>query len=378
MIKSINIISFDVPYPANYGGVIDVFYKIKYFHKKGIKIHLHCFEYGRGEQVELNKYCESVNYYQRKTGVISFLSSTPYIVKSRISEQLKTNLLTNDFPILFEGLHTCFLLDDPSLKNRFKIVRNHNIEHDYYNHLALVEQNTAKRKYFKSETKKLQYFESILKNADLCLAISDADFNYFSKKYIDTKFLLIPPFHQNNEVKVKKGKGDYVLYHGNLSVAENLNAAINIINNVFHELTIPLIIAGLNPPKELLQLVEKYKNISILQNPSDEEMNDLITNAQINFLYTEQATGLKLKLLNVLYNGRFCVVNSKMVQGTSLAGLCIVEDDVSKVKEMIQDIFEEEIEPLAIEKRKALLLANYSNEKNFNAIMKELRTINTL
>ena len=27
--KAINIISFDVPYPANYGGVIDVFYKIQ-------------------------------------------------------------------------------------------------------------------------------------------------------------------------------------------------------------------------------------------------------------------------------------------------------------------------------------------------------------
>ena len=80
MIRAINIISFDVPYPANYGGVIDVFYKLKYFHQNGIKIHLHCFEYGRGEQIELNKYCESVTYYKRKTGFISFLSSKDFVI----------------------------------------------------------------------------------------------------------------------------------------------------------------------------------------------------------------------------------------------------------------------------------------------------------
>ena len=47
--KHLHIISFDVPYPANYGGVIDVFYKIKALHAKCVKIHLHCFEYGRAE-----------------------------------------------------------------------------------------------------------------------------------------------------------------------------------------------------------------------------------------------------------------------------------------------------------------------------------------
>ena len=89
----INIISFDVPFPANYGGVIDVFYRVKYFHNKGIKVHLHCYEYGRGKQDQLDKYCASVNYYKRKKGVQSHLSALPFIVKSRISKRLKTNLL---------------------------------------------------------------------------------------------------------------------------------------------------------------------------------------------------------------------------------------------------------------------------------------------
>ena len=45
--KKLHLISFDVPFPANYGGVIDVFYKINSLHKIGIQVILHCFQYGR-------------------------------------------------------------------------------------------------------------------------------------------------------------------------------------------------------------------------------------------------------------------------------------------------------------------------------------------
>jgi len=371
MIKAINIIAFDVPYPANYGGVIDVFYKIKYLHQKGIKVHLHCFEYGREEQPELNKYCESVNYYKRKTGVGAQLSKIPYIVKSRTSKRLKANLLQNDFPILFEGLHSCFLLSDVAFKDRLKVVRNHNIEHDYYEKLAVVEKNTIKRAYYKSEAKKLKLFEPILKNADFCLAISNTDLNYFNRTYPENETLLITPFHQNNKIKVKEGKGDYVLYHGNLSVAENANAAFFMINNVFSDLTIPLVIAGLNPPKTLEELVAKHSHIQLIKNPTDEKMEGLINNAQLNFLYTAQATGLKLKLLNVLYNGRFCLVNTNMVLGTSLAEACIVKDEVEEIKLTIKSCFDKELNKIDVEKRREIL-KRYSNEFSFQEMMKAI------
>ncbi len=85
--KHLHIISFDIPYPPNYGGVIDVYYKIRTLYKLGIKIHLHCFEYpGRDRSPELNSFCEEVFYYPRKTGLRSAFSLAPYIVSSRKSE----------------------------------------------------------------------------------------------------------------------------------------------------------------------------------------------------------------------------------------------------------------------------------------------------
>ena len=370
--KAINIISFDVPYPANYGGIIDIFYKLKYLHSKGVKIHLHCFEYGRGESKELNNYCASIHYYKRKTGIISLFSSIPYIVKSRTSKKLKAHLLKNDFPILFEGLHSCFLLNDKHLKNRFKIFRESNIEHHYYHHLAKAESHLIKKIYYLIEAKKLKRFEPIIQNANVSFVVSHTDLDYFQNKYPKHQFKHVPSFHASEKVVAKKGNGEYVLYHGNLSVPENSHAAQFIIKTIFKDNNIPLIIAGLDPPSHLVHLIHKYDHIQLIANPKDGQMNELIANAQINFLYTEQATGLKLKLLHVLYHGRHCVVNSKMIEGTSLAKCCLVADHPNELKELISATFLKEINEKEITLRESILEQDYANENSYQKIVATL------
>ena len=121
-----------MPYPPNYGGVIDVYYKIKSLHQLGCEIILHCFDYGRGQQSELEKYCKQIFYYPRHKSIFKFLNSLPYIVSTRNDSELLKNLKQNNYPILFEGLHSCFFLNHNDLQDRFKVVRTHNIEHDYY------------------------------------------------------------------------------------------------------------------------------------------------------------------------------------------------------------------------------------------------------
>ncbi|MDB4195924.1 hypothetical protein N9651_02975 [Flavobacteriales bacterium] len=372
MISAINIVAFDVPFPANYGGVIDVFHKIKTFNQLGVKVHLHCFEYGRGNQPELEQYCESVNYYKRKSSWIYALSSKPYIVITRKSRELKKNLLSNDFPILFEGLHTCYLLNDKDLKDRITIYRESNIEHRYYNHLAKSEVYWIKKIYLNIEARKLKKFESTVEKASMNFIVSETDFHYFEMKYGKLSNHFIPSFHEHNEVVIPDGLGKFVLYHGNLSVSENYEAAMYLIKNVFSVIKVPFIIAGLNPPEFLIKEVEKHSHISLIANVSQEKMTELLENAQINFLYTNQATGLKLKLLNVLYHGRHCLVNSKMVEGTTLSEICQVEDSVDKQIILVKQLMEM---PIGLEdkiKRIAVLSENYSNignaKKMFEAI----------
>ncbi len=364
-----------MPYPPNYGGVIDVFYKIKHLSSIGIKVHLHCFEYGRGTQKELEKYCKTVNYYKRKTELTSFFSKIPYIVKSRTNERLKQNLLKNDFPIIFEGLHSCSLIGEPVLKNRVKIFRESNVEHEYYHHLAKAEKNIFKKLFFYIEAHKLKNYEKVIKNADISFIVSLKDLEYFQKNYPQNKFVHIPSFHPNDEVKIKEGKGNYVLYHGNLSVPENNNAAVFIIKNIFNDTDIPLIVAGMNPKNELKNLVKERNNITLIENPNGEKMSDLIENAQINFLYTDQATGLKLKLLKALYIGRHCIVNSKMTQGTNLSEVCIVKDDIKEIKKAVFDTFKIPISEKSIDFRRIKLKETYSNEKSLKTLLTEIYKI---
>jgi hypothetical protein len=357
----LHVIAFDVPYPANYGGVIDVFYRVKALSEAGVKVHLHCFEYGRGEQEILNR-CHEVKYYKRDTSFGKQLSLTPFIVNSRQSEALVLDLLKDDYPILCEGLHTTAVLLDKRLRNRKVFVRAHNVEHDYYNGLAEVERCGWKRLFYHVEAWKLGRYEPVLKNAAGIFAISQKDADYFKQYY--NNVTLVPGFSATDSVCSETGRGEYVLYHGNLSVRENEDAAKWLIENVFAELDLHCIVSGLNPSDKLKKLVDTYTNVTLMANPDDAEMIDLLRQAQVNILVTNQPTGLKLKLLNALYNGRFCLVNSDMVKGTSLDTLCVVADEPKQIIAEIKRLMEEDFTEDDIEERDARMRQLYDNEAN--------------
>lgn len=370
MSLSVNIICLDVPFPANYGGAINMFHKIRWLHKQGVEIYLHCFEYGdRKRTEELNKYCKEVYYYPRQTNLASFFSFLPYNVKSRISVDLKQNLLKNNFPIIFEALHTCYLLNDPDFSKRKKIFRESNIEHEYFYHLAKNEKHLLKKIYLYTEAFKLKRYENIVAHSDLMLVVSTEDALHFKKYYDADKVKYLPSFHKNDEIKIKPGKSNYILYHGNLSVSENNMAAAWLIDNVFGQLSHEVIIAGLNPPKFLKDKISKFSHITLKKNCTDTEMASLVENAQIHCLYTPQATGLKLKLLNVLYKGRFVIANQFMIHGTDVANSCIIADTPAQYIDAVKKYMSMTFSDDDIIKREASL-KTYNNDINCKELIK--------
>jgi predicted nucleic acid-binding protein len=363
--KHLHIISFDIPYPPNYGGVIDVYFKIRTLHELGIKIHLHCFEYpGRDRSPELNSVCEEVFYYPRKTGFRSALSFAPYIVTSRKSEDLMARLLKDDYPVLFEGLHSCYYIKDPRISERMKIYRESNIEHRYYYNLFKVTANLTNRIYFLVASAKLRLYQKVLRHADMMFAVSQHDTEYLQHHFPGKKIYHLPSFYANNRVSALTGKGDYALYHGNIEVPENEFAAAYLVTKVFDGFDIPLIIAGMNPRDKFIKLAESRPNIKVVANPDDKKMFDLIRNAQVNILVTFQATGLKLKLLNTLYNGRFCLVNEPMVKGTSLESLCEIANTTDELRIKLKELFSKEFSPVEVDRRSDYLKVRYDNLVN--------------
>ncbi len=386
-----HLVAFDVPFPPDYGGAIDVFYKIKALHAAGVKITLHCFTYrDRQAQSVLETFCNKVFYYKRRTGFFSHLSKMPYIVKSRKHPDLLKNLCADNAPILFEGLHTCAFIDHPSLEQRKKMVRMHNIEWKYYEHLALTERKIFQKKYFQIESTKLKRFEEkVFFHGDIFFCISRNEEKYFfeknniqkinfekdiHKKIFEKKIIFLPPFHAEEKIISKIGTGDYILYHGDLSVNDNVASVLELIENVFSKINVRCIIAGKNPSRNLIGRIESFSNMQIIVNPDEQDMNNLIQNAQINILHTGHTSGMKLKLLHALYVGRFCFANTEMVHDTGLESFCEIYNSFDELKEMILEIMNKTFEEKIILKRKKILEKQFSNSLNASKILRSIRS----
>lgn len=369
---TINIISFDIPYPANYGGAIDIFYKIKALRENNVQIILHCFQYNKPKQQILETLCEKVFYYKRPKGIKYIFSNLPYIVITRKNPDLLKNLQGNNYPILFEGLHDCGFLHSEVLKNRIKLVRTHNIEHQYYKGLQKATKSLTNKLYFALESRKLRKFESILKHATSIFPISPEDTKYFATNFKPVYY--IPAFHSCETVSIKPGKGKYFLYHGNLDVEENQKAVSFLINQVFVNTNTKLIVAGKNTGSRIAGEMQKLPNSQLISNPSPKKIDELIENAHACILPTFQATGLKLKLLISLFKSRHVIVNSTMVENTGLEELCIVTNSAKDFVTQINQIQNIEFTPEMIENREKTL-DNFSNKTNGKKLTKILRSI---
>lgn len=362
MNRNLHIITLNIPYPPDYGGMIDTYFRIRSLYSLGVKIHLHCFEYGRQHAKELELLCETISYYPRKTGLLQNGSLLPYIISTRKSGDLLNNLAANDFPILFDGLHSTYYINNPAISNRKKFVRAHNIEHQYYEELAHNEKNLVRKLYFIIESLKLKRYEKVLLNAKYIFAISAHDQKYFDEKYHNS--VLSAPSHPFNEPESLPGFGKYILFHGDLSVNENAIVSDSLIEGVFSKLSFPCIIAGKNPTGYLLSHASRYQNIQVISNPDNDKMNKLILNAHINLLPSLTTNGFKIKILFALFTGRFCLVNSLASESASSCSLCHTADSneeiIVKINYLMQERFTEDM----ILYRKKLLSEDYNNLNN--------------
>ncbi|CAL2074538.1 hypothetical protein [Tenacibaculum sp. 190524A02b] len=319
MSKNLHIISFDNPYPPKYGGVIDVFYKIKALSELGIDIQLHVFATKNTQSdIEVTKYCSQVFYYKRNNPLSALFSRLPYRIKSRTSATLLQRLSENPFPIIYEGLHCCESL--PFVTNNKTYVRTHNIEHTYFYSLAKSEKNMFKKCFFYVEGYKLKLFEKHLHKALGIFSIAPHEQDYFHQVY-GNKSIYIPAFHEATTNNMLSRNKEFVLYHGDLRVSDNIKAAHFLID-VYKESPFKLIIASSNKESSILNKIKKYANISFKNIPTQKDLNILFKQAHINTLITFQKTGIKLKLLNSLYKGRFVIANTPMIEDTGLENLC--------------------------------------------------------
>lgn len=361
--------SFDVPWPVDYGGVVDVFCTIKALHAAGVHIHLHCFEYGRNPQPELENYCTEVKYYPRQCGHKGFSHKLPYIVASRANPDLAANLLKDDHPVLLEAVHCTYLLHDERFAGRKIILRLANVEYQYYRQLYESSMAPFRKLYYLHESKLLKTYEASIAQKVMILTVSEKDAQTYREEFGAKNIAHLPVFLPFAAISSKEGMGCFCLYQGNLSVDENERAALWLMKEVFNELPVNFIVAGKDPSKKLVRVAERYPRTCVVANPSDPEMQDMIEKAQVNILPSFNCTGVKLKLINALFNGRHCVVNDAAVQDSSLAPACHIGASADAFRSIVAQLYHSPFTQEEIILRQRLLENTFNNQQNARRLM---------
>lgn len=365
--KHLHIVCLDVPWPPDYGGAIDMMNRIMMFKKLGISIHLHYFSYNeRGTPNELNQFCETIHIYKRKTGFKGLSFQLPYIIASRINEELIAVLNKDNYPILLEGIHCTGILPFIDVKNRKIVVRMHNEESIYYKELARSEKNIFRKLYFRNESRLLKKYNHHLPDECMYACVSQEDVRMLKEHFHLSHVEFIPTFPDWQQVNIEEGVGNFCLYHGNLSVPENDEAAKWLLQKVFNKIKTPLVIAGKNPFQSLEKQAHLCQHTCLVSNPSKAEMNDLVRKAHINILpcFNKKNTGIRLKLLHALFEGRHCIVNEPMVEGTGLEAACHTGTNANAFASIVLQLYHQPFTSEEIILRKRLLGDTYDNEKN--------------
>ena len=153
-------------------------------------------------------------------------------------------------------------------------------------------------------------------------------------------------------------------------MAENEKAALWLLEHVFDTLKVPFVIAGKDPSPALQRQAYAQSHTCLVENPSEKEMQDLIGKAHVHVLPSFNATGIKLKVINALYNGRHCVVNEAAVHGSGLEEACYVGANAAELKRIVNGLYLQPFSAEDLQLRHTLLDNMFCNTKNAQQMVK--------
>ena len=358
--KNLHIISFDNPFPPNYGGVIDVFYKIKALHSLGFTIYLHCFYEDRNTVSKaLKSITQEVFLYKKNRNPFFFLSGVPFAVASRFQKNLIKNINSVDAPIFFDGLQTTMLLQKVKLKNK-KYLRLHNLESNFFAGMTSSENNWIKKAMYYFEGKKYEKYQKNLVQFDHVFTLSR--YENVVVKSITKNATYVPVFHGNEKLQALTEFGNYAFYHGDLRLPDNKKVAQFLID-IFNQIPNYKFIIASSAGKDFIEEKIKFSsNIDFVMIENEAHLDQLLENAHLNVMLSFQQSGTKLKVVTSLFKSRHCLINSNMIDDERILELCEIastkEEFILKIMELSSKAFSD------FNRREAVLSEVFDNMKN--------------
>lgn len=365
--KRLHIISFDNPFPPNYGGVVEVFYKIKALHAIGIEIYLHCFvDEIPTEYNALKEVVKEVFFYKKNKNPLLFFSSLPLSVRVRDNKKLIENITKINAPILFEGHKTTYWVSKKQLISFDKYIRLHNLEDLYFSGLASSENSLLKKILYHFEAKKYVKYNSVLSSFIKVFSLSKFENEVTNNQFKNS--IYIPVFHGNEKVNELSGTGKYALYHGDLRASDN-KKSVEFLIDIFKNIKdLVLIIASSSGEQFVTSKIKNIHNISFVKIQDFKHLKELFTDAQINFSISFQKSGTKLKLLNALFNSRFSIINENIIDDEKITSLCEIASTRDEFIAKINDLKNKNFD--GFDRRKAILETYMNDVENAHKLAK--------
>lgn len=332
----ITVVCHEIPYPPIHGGRIDMWRRLKAFSHFGVDLQLICWWYDtpptHEEIAEINKYVKQLCIVPIKRTLgdrvrrIVDLLYYPLEVTSRIIRGKQLNSLLYDVRafnpdvILLDGIHGGEIAT--ALSKRLNVplfTRSHNIEHLYYRRmLASARGLKNKIKRFLSVINLEKYEKNLLKNSTLFYDISADDLKFWqSQGYSNGRWL--PPLVEFPEYSTTPKYPIYdLVFLGNLSLENNAAGVVWFLNDVIPIIRanlpkIRVLIAGLNPGKEIKQLCEEVEGVDLSINPVSAV--EIYQSGRVLINPVLKGSGVKIKSIEMLIYGKPLVSTPEGVSG---------------------------------------------------------------
>lgn len=341
-----NIVVFthDLPYPAIHGGRLDMWNRLQAFKLIKHKVFLIAwaiYDDNRSAEniAEVEKIVDELICFKRKDDSISrFLN----LIRKLINLPFQPNVVT-DCDLIepkFKTLSTQIKQFQPTFffvesiyaaKLAFKFstilklpvfIRSHNIEHIYIkNQLKSAKTLKSKIKYFGMNAQLVNYEKHILKAADGFFDISLSDLSFWESAGFSNGYWMPPLYFENNNLE-NKNPADSLIYDicfiGNLFSPNNLESIMWFFKTVLPILQdkrndIRVLIAGSNPPKQLIYYCKQLSNITLIANPKD--VNKLYSISKVLINPTLFGSGVNIKTVEMLFLNKPVVCTSQAISG---------------------------------------------------------------
>lgn len=353
MSLKILVVTPDFPYPANHGGRVDYYNRIRCFQEFGYEVDLISTvkeEIGEEHIGHMRRYVKSVTLVRRDISIRSLLSGLPLQMKSREGLK-KISLSEKTYDVLWlESEYVLPIIENPDFKFKKSFLRIHNLESRYFVSLATSSMPHPSALFYFLEAYKFRRFNKRFSfSIDKRLYISSSEMKAAAGNYNN---FYLPPVYPEFKIQtaLQKREGKRVLFVGSLFMPNNRKSIDFFIQQV-HPLLLThqeyeFVIIGSTRMDAALQqkLNAAYAgaaNVRFLFDASDETILEYYSSSRVFVNPVFETAGIKMKVLDAIRHGIPVVSTNAGIEGTGLdAGQdVLIADSAKEMASQIKAIF---------------------------------------